>query len=110
MAEESTAFGSSEQPAGKHSHRNKLKKRKKKFIANVKGFGKQGNFGRGTHLESDEWNYFINILDAIKRGFDSMEDKGIVFVDQCGIQHFRLIFFSPVHRNYVQQCSGTNSR
>lgn len=78
MAEESTAFGGSEQPAGKHSHRNKLKKRKKKFIANVKGFGKQGNFGRGTHLESDEWNYFINILDAIKKGFDSMEDKGIV--------------------------------
>lgn len=61
--------------AGKHSLRNKMKKRKKKFIANVKGFGKQGNFGRGTHLESDEWNYYINILDSIKSGFDSLEDK-----------------------------------
>lgn len=60
---------------GKHSFRNKLKKRKKKFLANVKGFGKQGNFGRGTHLESDEWNYYINILDAMKRGFDSLEEK-----------------------------------
>lgn len=61
--------------AGKNSYRNKLKKRKKKFIANVKGFGKQGNFGRGTHLEGDEWNYFINILDVIKKGFDTLEDK-----------------------------------
>lgn len=77
MSEEHTIEESSnaDQP-GKHSHRNKLKKRKKKFLANVKGFGKQGNFGRGTHLESDEWNYYINILDAIKKGFDSLEDKG----------------------------------
>lgn len=63
------------QDGGKHSARNKMKKRRKKFLSNVKGFGKQGNFGRGTHLESDEWNYFINILDAIKAGFDSLDDK-----------------------------------
>lgn len=69
---------------GKNSHRNKLKKRKKKFLANVKGFGKQGNFGRGTHLESDEWNYYINILDVMKKGFDSLDDKS----EYC---HFDLI-------------------
>lgn len=61
--------------AGKNSYQNKLKKRKKKFLANVKGFGKQGSFGRGTHLESDEWNYYVNILDAMRRGFESLEDK-----------------------------------
>lgn len=71
MAEGSASQGG----GGKHAHRNKLKKRKKKFLANVKGFGKQGNFGRGTHLESDEWNYYINILDVMKKGFDSLEDK-----------------------------------
>lgn len=60
---------------GKNSYRNKLKKRKRKFIANVKGFGKRGNFGRGTHLETDEWSYYINIMDAIKAGFESIEDK-----------------------------------
>lgn len=60
---------------GKNSYRNKLKKRKRKFIANVKGFGKRGNFGRGTHLENDEWSYYINIMDAIKAGFESIEDK-----------------------------------
>lgn len=67
--------GNTQHDAGKNSYRNKLKKKKKKFLANVKGFGKTGNFGRGTHLESDEWNYYINILDAMKRGFDSLEDK-----------------------------------
>lgn len=61
--------------AGKHSYRNRLKKKKRKFIANVKGFGKRGNFGRGTHLESDEWSYYINIMDSIKSGYDSLEDK-----------------------------------
>lgn len=61
--------------AGVHSYRNKLKKRKKKFMANVKGFGKTGNFGRGTRLEGDEWSYFINIMDAIKQGFDCLDDK-----------------------------------
>lgn len=60
---------------GKNSYRNKLKRRKKKFIANVKGFGKRGNFGRGTHLEGDEFTYFVNIMDVIKKGFDSMDDK-----------------------------------
>lgn len=60
---------------GVHSYRNKIKKRKKKFLANAKGFGKTGNFGRGTKLEGDEWSYFINIMDAIRRGFDSLDDK-----------------------------------
>lgn len=78
---------------GKHSHRNKLKKRKKKFLANVKGFGKQGNFGRGTHLESDEWNYYINILDAMKRGFESLEDKSKSNrIHRCHSIRFFIIF------------------
>lgn len=61
--------------SGKNSYRNKIRKKKTKFLANVKGFGKQGNFGRGTHLEGDEWNYYINILDVMKKGFESLEDK-----------------------------------
>lgn len=73
------AEGNTQHDSGKNSYRNKLKKKKKKFLANVKGFGKTGNFGRGTHLESDEWNYYINILDAMKRGFDSLEDKSKLY-------------------------------
>lgn len=70
------AEGSSEPGSGKNSLRNKQKKRKKKFLANVKGFGKRGQYGHGAHLEGDEWSYFINILDVIKKGFDSLDDKG----------------------------------
>lgn len=82
---------------GKHSFRNKLKKRKKKFLANVKGFGKQGNFGRGTHLESDEWNYYINILDAMKRGFESLEDKS-----KCSTEFMvRFDSIQPEHDNNI---------
>lgn len=75
--EESPVDVASEKPeAGVHSYRNKMKKRKKKFIANAKGFGKTGNFGRGTRLEGDEWSYFINIMDAIRQGFESVDEKG----------------------------------
>lgn len=77
IEEDGPNFGGdgSSAPIGKHSYRNKIKKRKKKFIANVKGFGKRGNFGRGTHLEGDEWTYFTTIMDTLKKGFDSLEDK-----------------------------------
>lgn len=75
---------------GKNSIRNKMRKKKKKFLANVKGFGKQGNFGRGTHLESDEWNYYINILDVMKKGFDSLEDKSMCTFLNMNVDEFFL--------------------
>lgn len=80
---------------GVHSYKNKLKKRKKKFITNAKGFGKIGNFGRGTRLEGDEFTYFINILDAIRLGFDSLDDKREYHkVSSQIVDLFFFIFFS----------------
>lgn len=81
---------------GIHSYRNKIKKRKKKFLANAKGFGKTGNFGRGTRLLGDEWSYFINIMDAIRQGFDSLDDKS-----KCVSSGYNVIFFIFV---FVSQC------
>lgn len=60
---------------------NKFKRnrhRKKKFIANAKGFGRKGNYGHGTQLEQEEWNYFINILEAAQQEFESIDEKGII--------------------------------
>lgn len=75
--EENTENTIMEEPTmGKNYYSNKIKKRKKKFIANAKGFGKMGNFGRGSRLEGDEWSYYINIMDVIRKGHDSLEDKG----------------------------------
>lgn len=57
-------------------NKNKLKKKKSRFLRNAKGFAKQGIYGRGTHIDDDQYNYFINILDAMKKGFEDVEEKG----------------------------------
>ncbi|TMW42208.1 hypothetical protein DOY81_012709 [Sarcophaga bullata] len=55
--------------------RNKKKKKNSRFLRNAKGFAKQGIYGRGTHIEDDQYNYFINILDTMKNGFEDVEEK-----------------------------------
>lgn len=56
--------------------RNRKKKKNSKFLRNAKGFGKRGIFGRGSHIVDDQYNYFINILDTMKAGFEDTEEKG----------------------------------
>lgn len=48
--------------------RNKKRKRNNRFLHNAKGFAKQGIYGRGTHIDDDQYQYFINILDAMRGG------------------------------------------
>ncbi|XP_075169867.1 nucleolar protein 9 [Haematobia irritans] len=55
--------------------RNKKKRKNARFLHNAKGFAKQGIYGRGTHIEDDQFKYFINILDAMKNGFEDIEEK-----------------------------------
>ncbi|XP_013109042.2 nucleolar protein 9 [Stomoxys calcitrans] len=55
--------------------RNKKKRKNARFLHNAKGFAKQGIYGRGTHIDDDQYNYFINILDAMKNGFEDIEEK-----------------------------------
>lgn len=45
-------------------------------MRNAKGFAKQGIFGRGSHIDGDQFNYFINILDAMKAGLEDVEERG----------------------------------
>lgn len=65
--------------SGKNHYKNRQKRKKKnsRFLRNAKGFAKQGIFGRGTKIEDDHYNYFINILDAMKNGFEDVDEKGI---------------------------------
>jgi len=56
--------------------RKRPKKKGSRFMRNAKGFAKQGIFGRGTHIDDDQFSYFINILDAMKAGFEDVEDRG----------------------------------
>ncbi|KAH8279121.1 hypothetical protein KR026_002010 [Drosophila bipectinata] len=55
--------------------RKRPKKKGNRFIQNAKGFAKQGIFGRGTHIDDEQYSYFINILDAMKAGFEDTEER-----------------------------------
>ncbi|XP_017049842.1 LOW QUALITY PROTEIN: nucleolar protein 9 [Drosophila ficusphila] len=58
-----------------NSKRKRPKKKGNRFMRNAKGFAKQGIFGRGTHIDDEQFNYFINILDAMKVGFEDVEER-----------------------------------
>ncbi|XP_016974627.1 nucleolar protein 9 isoform X2 [Drosophila rhopaloa] len=57
------------------SKRKRPKKKGNRFMRNAKGFAKQGIFGRGTHIDDEQFSYFINILDAMKVGFEDVEER-----------------------------------
>lgn len=65
------------EPKSKEHQRLKKRSKKRRFISNAKGFGKKGIFGRGSQIEESEFTYFINILDAMKKGWESVDDKSI---------------------------------
>lgn len=52
-----------------------LKRKQKRTVENLKGFGRKGIFGRGTELDAEEGNYFMKISEAIKEDYDTTEDK-----------------------------------
>ncbi|EDW74609.1 uncharacterized protein Dwil_GK21319 [Drosophila willistoni] len=62
-------------PADGNNKRKRPKKKGNRFMRNAKGFAKQGIFGRGTHIDDGQFKYFINILDAMKAGFDEVEER-----------------------------------
>ena len=51
------------------------KKKKKSFLQNAKGFGKKDSFGRGSNLEKEDYQYFLEILKSINVGFDKDSAK-----------------------------------
>lgn len=63
--------------SGSSGKRKKPKKKGSRFLQNAKGFAKQGIFGRGTHIDDEQFNYFINILDAMKAGLSDVEERGL---------------------------------
>ncbi|EDW09988.1 uncharacterized protein LOC6580195 [Drosophila mojavensis] len=79
--------------SGNGGKRKKPKKKGSRFLQNAKGFAKQGIFGRGTHIDDEQFSYFINILDAMKAGLSDVEERvnmaNNVF-DQTNEQEIRL--------------------
>ncbi|XP_046386312.1 nucleolar protein 9 [Ischnura elegans] len=53
------------------------RKRKKGFLQKAKGYAKRGNFGRGTHITEDVYQYFFRVLEMSRQNFESEEDKEV---------------------------------
>ena len=82
------------------SEGNSFKKKKKgrSFLQKAKKFGRQGQRGRGSEIEQDQYDYLLRVLGMWQQGFDSEEEKGIfvenVMVEMegnerqlCGLSH-----------------------
>lgn len=63
--------------SNENAKRKRPKKKRNRFMRNAKGFAKQGIFGRGTHIDDEQFSYFINILDAMKAGLEDVEERGM---------------------------------
>uniref|UniRef100_A0A1Q3EYA6 Putative rna-binding protein n=1 Tax=Culex tarsalis TaxID=7177 RepID=A0A1Q3EYA6_CULTA len=73
--EESIATDHPERGANHFKNRNKKKKSAgKRFLQNAKGFGRKNSFGRGAELEQDEYNYFVEILEALT-GLEDADER-----------------------------------
>lgn len=75
-----------------NTKRKRPKKKGNRFLQNAKGFAKQGIYGRGTHIDDEQYSYFINILDAMKAGFEDTEERGKYVFYQT---HFILLTLHP---------------
>jgi len=53
------------------------KKKKKSFLQKVKKFGKQGQRGRGTDIDQDQYDYLVRVLERWKEEFENDEEKKI---------------------------------
>jgi len=51
------------------------KKKGKSFIQKAKKFGKQGQRGKGTEIEQDQYDYLVRVMERWRDGFDNDEEK-----------------------------------
>jgi len=51
------------------------RKKGKSFIQKAKKFGKQGQRGKGTEIEQDQYDYLVRVMERWRDGFENEEDK-----------------------------------
>jgi len=51
------------------------KKKGKSFIQKAKKFGKQGQRGKGTEIEQDQYDYLVRVMERWRDGFENDEEK-----------------------------------
>ena len=63
----------------------KKKKKGRSFLQKAKKFGRQGQRGRGTEIEQDQYDYLVRVLERWRQGFDSEEEK-VIFVENVMVE------------------------
>ena len=73
---------------------NKFKKKKKgkSFLQKAKKFGKQGQRGRGTEIDQDQYDYLVRVLERWREGFETDEEKKIF-----DMRPHKFRYFSNIH-------------
>lgn len=61
--------------ADEQTSRKKKGKKKKSVLANAKKYAKKEWWGRGSNIPEDTYHYFVSILEVMKNGFTSDEEK-----------------------------------
>ena len=55
----------------------KKKKKGRSFLQKAKKFGRQGQRGRGTEIEQDQYDYLVRVLERWRQDFESEEERTI---------------------------------
>lgn len=53
------------------------RKRKKSFLQQATKYGKKGNYGRGTNITEETFQYFLHILKVLNRDFETLDEKDL---------------------------------
>lgn len=57
------------------------RKKRKSFIQNARKYGRQGTYGRGSHLDEDTYQYMVRVLEMMRdNAFPSFDEK-LIFVN-----------------------------
>lgn len=56
-------------------NKRKWRKKRKNFISNAKKYAKKGQMGRGTKMPEELYQYFVGILETMKKGIEDNEER-----------------------------------
>lgn len=65
----------SEGTAENNPNKRKWRKKRKNFLSNAKKYVKKGQMGRGTKMSEELYQYFVGILDVMKKGMENEEER-----------------------------------
>lgn len=56
-------------------NKRKNRKKRKNFLSNAKKYAKKGQMGRGTQIPEEMYQYFVGILESMKKGIENEDER-----------------------------------